>query len=99
MKLKSNYYKEEFGSFYLYDPNDNLVLMTDQISMVYDAESGTMFKHGPLEAAEAYFTKAVKTFPMTQIVTFTKDFPLEEINKCLASSTYLPFMLEKYRSI
>lgn len=97
--MKSSYYKEEFGSFYLYDPNNNLVFMTDQISMVYDAESGTMFKHGPLEAAEAYFAKAVKTFPMTQIVTFSKDFPLEEINMCLASAGYLPVMLEKYRSV
>ena len=70
--------------------------MTDQISMLYDAESGTMFKHGSLEMIEVYFAKTVKVFPMTQIVTFAKDFPLEDINMCLASSTYLPLMLERY---
>lgn len=68
--------------------------MVDEISMIYDAESYTLLKHGSAEALASYFEKARKVFPFVRIITFPKDFPLEEINKCLSNSNYLQVIFQ-----
>jgi hypothetical protein len=66
------------------------------ICMVYDPESYTLLKHGAFEAcqevANDYRSKGLEV----SMLSIGPGVPLEEINKCLTTSGYVKFLLEKF---
>ena len=104
-------YRIEHGSYYLSDvsiPTNktsgyrDTILMTDEVAIAFDKESGTLHKHGAPENVEKWASNARAKLiaagapdMAADIVTITGKFPVDELNKCLTHSNYLLRMLEK----
>jgi hypothetical protein len=93
------FYRLEYGSFYLYENYDadpyRMVLMTDEVAMAYDPDTYTMFKHGTPEHVREYVETAKKSGIIMNIITFSKEYPVEKINKVLSTSGYLRYILNE----
>lgn len=91
-------YSLEYGSYYLYAdyPDHNaVVLVTDQVAMAYDPDTFTLLKHGSPSKVEEW-AEAGRNYGLEfNIITFSKDFPVEEINKVLSTSGYLKYVINE----
>jgi hypothetical protein len=88
MQLAS--YRVEYGSFY-FGTENNLRFMCQQVSLMFDAESGTVLKHGPAEYIEQYMKsdgvkKLQEHFPIRTVTFDASNEAAEWINTTLASS-------------
>lgn len=93
-------YRLEYGSYYLYEPHmQEPVSMVDQVAFAFDRSSGIFLKHGSPEQIARWWKenrfKAMGLFPDIQMMTFPPRTPVDEINRVLGNSTYLPTLLEK----
>ncbi len=93
-------YTFEHGSYYLRAPS-GIVLMTDSVSMAFAlrkddlGDSIVMLKHGTLEMVSKWMNtnadgveKLYGTQPVA--VSFPRKHPVEEINRCLSTSGWVP---------
>jgi len=97
------YYKLEHGTYYFVRPTqrtmvcpngEQLLYACDQVAMMFDSETGTLYKHGdPVRVNEqarhiltSSFGESVRT------VVFPLEYPTEEINKCLSHSGYIKLL-------
>lgn len=91
-------YRLEYGSYYLYaDYGDyeTLVQVCDQIAMAYDPDTFTLLKHGSPSKIDEWIT-CVRHYEIpVNVITFAKEFPIEEINKILSTSGYLKYVINE----
>ena len=80
-------YTIEFGSYYL-KQNGRILHMCDQVAIAY--KDGVLYRHGDPKSVSD-FSRQNKL----DTIIFPRGFPTDELNMCLQSSTYLPFLLEK----
>ena len=99
-----SFLEERNGSFYLVEtttpsmlaPDGKLILsMMDDISFVIQIWDScvTLVRVGSKEQLTPWVAAKASPGMDLRIVTFPKDFPLEEIEKCRANSSYLEPML------
>jgi hypothetical protein len=99
-------YRLEYGSFYWYE-DDRMQSMCDQIAFVFDQRDGALYKHGRPERMEAWAAEQrAKLEGLTgddgeplfklAILTFNRDFPLAEINRCIDTTGYLKTVLLRF---
>lgn len=92
------YYKLEYGSFYLYADyvdRTEMVNMMDTIAMAYDPDTYTLLKHGNPTMVQEWVKKFESFGMKANIITFTKEHPIDEINKVLSTSGYLRYVLNE----
>lgn len=85
------------GSYYLIEEGASLPdlknglihYMCDQVAMCFDADSGTMFKHGSYADVNAWHKKTKDRSPWELVVLlFPVGHPVESINRCLLDSGF-----------
>lgn len=103
-KMRSfQYQKLSTGAYILRDTENRMVLKTMCPAILFDAESGVLHKHGDFEiirkvAAEMrakYARVGASELAADLIIYSSRNFPLEELNKCLSISGYCKLMHEK----
>lgn len=97
-------YRVEYGTFYFGTEKD-LRFACQQVTLVYEGDTGTVVKHGPKEAIDQYLaSKPVQEFEQIvgakfQHITFDASTEAAEwINATLASSGSLLPRLKKLLS-
>lgn len=101
-------YTKEHGSYYFY-AGDRILFMADEIAVAFDYGSWTMLKHGPVVAVEAWVRDLYETCarhretnPDVDMLTrevavlASNDFPVEELNKMIANTTYIETFAKKH---
>lgn len=83
----------EYGSFYFRSSETHILFMCQQVSLIFDEDTGTVIKHGSKEHIHAYMIdpkfKALEESGMYKIRVITFDGSKEAatwINDTLASS-------------
>lgn len=103
-KMRSfQYEKHANGMYVLRDTDGKMVLKTMCPAILFDRDSGTLHKHGDFDlvrktAAEMrakYARVGAKDMAVDLVVYASKNFNLEELNKCLAVSDYCKTFMEK----
>ncbi len=103
-EMRQTKYVHEFGSYYLYEFVDETRqsrprLMADRITMAYDKETFTLFKHGSYADVQRWWAGLQKTSPELAkdvcLVTFPNDFSVDEINHAIATAGYLRYLLPR----
>jgi len=83
-------YHFEYGSFYFRD-GVRIHSMCQEVTIIYDKESGTMLKHGAKESIITYLKSdrgkvLLNTFPIAQITIEASPEGADWINQTLACS-------------
>jgi hypothetical protein len=93
-------YTKEFGSYYLKNETGEILLMTDQLSAVYDQDTFTLFKHGSPESCLSYAKKVNEKSCgiIAVVVTFPKSLDPERFNHMIHTSGSLKFLLEELQA-
>ena len=102
----SSFFEKRHGSFYLVEkttpsmlaPDGKRIMsMMDDISFVIQIWDScvTLVRIGAKEQLAPWVAAKSSPGMDLRIVTFPKDFPLEEIEKCRANSSYLEPMLRR----
>ena len=94
-------YSFQFGSFY-FGTENNLRFMCQQVSLVYEGDTGTVVKHGPKDLIDQYLaSKQVQEYEgivgaKFQRITFDASAEAADwINGTLASSGSLLYRLKR----
>jgi hypothetical protein len=104
-------YKLQNENYILIDRDEELnsitnqpevILMTKEVSLAFDKESGVLHKHGNPELVEAWANNAKKSFRdggftemAEDIIVMSGKFPVEELNKCLNYTGYSLILYKK----
>lgn len=87
-------YRLEYGDYGFYIDN-RLQYMLGQVSMAYDPDTFTLFKHGGLKDMEKWAETTKSLGIKVNIITFMKGCPVEEINRVLSTSGYLRYIINE----
>lgn len=100
-----SHYELKWGSYYLLEDHKNLrgehdiILMTDQVAIAFDAETNTMLKHGAPDAVKKWMAdnkdKTPGLFADIQVMTLPRGMPVDEINRVLSTSGYIGVLRAK----
>jgi len=89
-------YALEHGSYYLYDDNDQLCLMCDEVAICFDTEEWIVYKHGKPENVQKWYAETRQKFlavncpeMIENLVIIAGFFPVEELNKLFYLSGYI----------
>lgn len=98
------HYKLVCGQYVLHDGDGPIGQPRDEVMLCFDAESGTLHKHGAPEAVSRWHQEAQKKYRNVgfhemadQLVAITGRFPLEELNRCLSTSGYVARMYDRLK--
>ena len=106
-------YEIEHGSYYLYKSKDlnsltkkrDIILMCDEIAIVFDKETFVLHKHGsPDKVAQWYhaardkFIKAGFNSMAEDLVMIQGSFPIAEVNRCLSTTGYIEQFWKKLQA-
>lgn len=104
-------YELRHGSYYLVDldevPNRltgerTIHLMTDEVAIAFDRDSGTLLKHGSPKQVDAWVSKNQAAYRASgfeeqanAMVVISGAFPVEELNACLGNISYVQVLFDK----
>lgn len=107
-------YELQHGSYYLYDNSKkinslskqrDIILMCDEIAIVFDKENFTLHKHGSPDKVLQWYNTAREKFikggfpeVAEDLVMIQGAFPVEEINRCLSTSGYIEVLWKKLQA-
>jgi hypothetical protein len=79
-------YEKRHGSFYLIEQlargGEDILNMIDEVAILFDAEDGTLYKHGAPDRVREYHTKLAKSGLAEDCVFLaSKDWDPELLNK------------------
>jgi len=94
-----HYKVDEDGLYILYDGEDVLYVIGEEIAVLF-SKDGILFKHGSKASVEKYFVEVKQKAAGTDLVDdwmmFVGQLPVEELNKMISTSGYLPLYLKVY---
>lgn len=101
----SSAYELRNGSYYLFDLSEapsrltgerTIRLMTDEVAIAFDRDTGTLHKHGAPERVDAWAATARQAYrdsgfdeQAAALVVISGAFPVDEINACLAGTGHV----------
>jgi hypothetical protein len=102
------FYKKENGSYYLLnreilnqlDQSPEIILMADEVAVLFDSRMGVLLKHGDKENVSAYMKRCKKQgldIRDFQIVSSSR-WKCDELNKILEISDYVQRLLDPDKS-
>lgn len=99
------YYTYESGSYYLKEElqlktplSNDIIFMTDEVAILFDAESFTLMKHGRPETVQEWYNDAkakcegkqdVYDLLIKPLVMLIGKFDVDELNKVINNSGYV----------
>lgn len=98
-------YRIEDGLYQLYDGDEPLFDPIVDVAICFDALTGTMHKHGPVERVQnwhANFQRKLRAVGddlsvrmANEVVCISGRLPIEELNKCLSIGGYPKLLYRK----
>lgn len=86
------------GDFAWINDRDQVQFMSHSIAVAYDADTGTLLKHGPPEAVHKWATvarEAAKLFDFDISIIESSEWDLEELDKILGITGYVGVFAKK----
>jgi len=98
MANRMSTYSKECGSYYFRDYHGEIIFMTDEVSIMYDADDDILLKHGSPENVQKHFKTYVEKLGAVapgmfniQVVTSDK-WKVSELNRILDTSGYIKLL-------
>lgn len=91
-----NSYSKYDGSYYFKDDRDNIIFMSDYVSVLYDSSESVLLKHGRPENVDKHFKEYLKLFgsdPNFDLKVITSNkWKVSELNRIIDTSGYVKFV-------
>lgn len=95
-------FNEKTEEYEYFDDSGELILSTEEISIMFDKSCGTLLKHGNPVLVQRYYDKTCTQYRkhnfqgiIDDLVIITGKFDLEELNKIIGITGYISRFHEK----
>lgn len=98
-------YRMTDGKYALFDDNEPVLQGLEEVALCFDAQTGTLHKHGAPARVMLWHLESQKAFRAAgfdnmaeQLIAVSGRFPTEEINRCLSNTGYSARFYDKLKA-